>query len=257
MARGEITRPECRREGLRRASHTMPQEWVVTAPALPTPSPRPACTTDVRAVVKAIFHPARSGCPWRLPPKAFPPYRTAPGCPHRRRNDATWQTADHQPVMLARGTQGRRDRQPIGKDRRGRRSARRSLPSDPIRGMPARRSSAASGISRPTPQAYGGCRACRRHPGSHRRPGAARGDPTRLSAAPRLGPIFADGPTRATSSRTRSRGLAHGGWRPPAAATPRTAFVCRRADGRSRGASLGRTAIAGRPRTSRSPSRVP
>ena len=81
------------------------------------------------------------------PSKEFPPYRTAPGCLHRRRNDATWQTADHQPVMLARGTQGRRDRQPIGKDLRGRRSARRSLPSDPIRGMPASRSCAASGIS--------------------------------------------------------------------------------------------------------------
>ena len=33
-------------------------------------------TTDLREVVKAILHLLRSGCPWRLLPKEFPPRST-------------------------------------------------------------------------------------------------------------------------------------------------------------------------------------
>jgi len=35
--------------------------------------------TDLRAVVDAILHIARSGCQWRLLPKDFPPFTTVQG----------------------------------------------------------------------------------------------------------------------------------------------------------------------------------
>lgn len=52
-------------------------EWKVLEPLIPGPKPsgRPR-TTDVRAVVNAIFYLLRSGCQWRMMPKEYPPYQT-------------------------------------------------------------------------------------------------------------------------------------------------------------------------------------
>lgn len=52
-------------------------EWRTIAPLLPKSKPggRPR-TTDVRAVVNAIFYILRSGCAWRMLPRDFPPYQT-------------------------------------------------------------------------------------------------------------------------------------------------------------------------------------
>jgi transposase len=108
MAWTEITRPKYRREGLRYASDTRDQEWVVIAPLMPPPPcrGRPR-TTDLRAVVNAIFYLAQSGCQWRLLPKEFPPFTTVQGYFYRWRDDGTWKTINHELVMLARETQGR------------------------------------------------------------------------------------------------------------------------------------------------------
>ena len=51
--------------------------WALVAPVLPAARPggRPR-TTDVRAVVNAIFYLLRTGCQWRLLPREFPRWGT-------------------------------------------------------------------------------------------------------------------------------------------------------------------------------------
>ena len=108
MAWTEITRPKYRREGLRYASDTTDQEWAVIAPHMPrAPRRGRPRTTDLRAVVNAIFYLAQSGCQWRLLPKEFPPFTTVQGYVSRWRDDGTWKTINHELVMLAREAQGR------------------------------------------------------------------------------------------------------------------------------------------------------
>lgn len=108
MAWTETTRPKYQREGLRYASDTTDQEWAVIAPYMPPASRRGRPrTTELRAVVNAIFYLAQSGCQWRLLPKEFPPYSTVQGYFYRWRDDGTWQTINHALVMLTREAQGR------------------------------------------------------------------------------------------------------------------------------------------------------
>ena len=51
--------------------------WAWVAPVLPAARPggRPR-TTNLRAVLNAIFYLLRTGCQWRLLPREFPPYGT-------------------------------------------------------------------------------------------------------------------------------------------------------------------------------------
>jgi putative transposase len=51
--------------------------WAIVEPHLPSAKPggRPR-STDLRAVVNAIFYLLRSGCQWRLLPRCFPPWST-------------------------------------------------------------------------------------------------------------------------------------------------------------------------------------
>jgi len=108
MAWTEITRPKYRRDGLRYASDTTDQEWAIIAPLLPAPSRRGRPrTTDLRAVVNAVFYIAQTGCQWRLLPKDFPPFTTVQGYFYRWRDDGTWQTINHHLLMRAREAAGR------------------------------------------------------------------------------------------------------------------------------------------------------
>ncbi len=51
--------------------------WTVMAPLLPPPRPGGRHrTTDLRAVLNAIFYLLRTGCQWRLLPNEFPPWGT-------------------------------------------------------------------------------------------------------------------------------------------------------------------------------------
>ena len=52
-------------------------EWAILAPFIPPAKVggRPR-TPDMREVGKAIVYVLRSGCPWRMLPKDFPPYQT-------------------------------------------------------------------------------------------------------------------------------------------------------------------------------------
>ena len=51
--------------------------WAVVEPQLPAalPGGRPR-TTNLRAVVNAIFYSLRTGCQWRLLPREYPPRST-------------------------------------------------------------------------------------------------------------------------------------------------------------------------------------
>ena len=74
---GEITRAQYRRDGLRYASDTTDAEWAIIAPFMPPPATRGRQrTTDLRAVVNALFYIAQTGCQWRMLPKDFPPFTT-------------------------------------------------------------------------------------------------------------------------------------------------------------------------------------
>ncbi len=108
MAWTEVTRPKYQRSGLRYASGTTDKEWAVVAPYLPKRCRRGRPrTTDLRAVVDAIFYIAQTGCQWRLLPKEFPPYTTVQRYFYRWRDDGTWRRINHELLMLTREAIGR------------------------------------------------------------------------------------------------------------------------------------------------------
>jgi transposase len=108
MAWTEITRAKYRRDGLRYASDTTEEEWAIIAPHLPAKfrRGRPR-TTDLRAVVNAIFYIAQTGCQWRLLPRDFPPVTTVQGYFYQWRDDGRWSAINHDLVMRAREAAGR------------------------------------------------------------------------------------------------------------------------------------------------------
>src|SRR4029434_5910916 len=67
-------------------------EWNYIQPHLPAPEGfgRPR-THDLREILNAVFYLLKSGCPWRLRPRACP--RWSPGCWYFRtwRIDGTWE----------------------------------------------------------------------------------------------------------------------------------------------------------------------
>jgi len=108
MAWTEITRPKYRRDGLRYASDTTDEEWLVIERQLPGPRGRGGPRkTPLRSVVNAIFYIAQSCCQWRMLPKEFPPFTTVQYYFYRWRDDGTWLTINHELVLLAREREGR------------------------------------------------------------------------------------------------------------------------------------------------------
>jgi len=53
-------------------------------------------------MVTAILYLLRSGCPWRLLPKGFPPRSTVQRYFYAWRDDATWRRINHHLLMAAR-----------------------------------------------------------------------------------------------------------------------------------------------------------
>jgi transposase len=104
----EATRPKYVRAGLRYASDMTDAEWAVIAPMLPPPKRRGRPRrVDFRAVVDALFYLLRSGCPWRLLPKCFPPRSTVQRYFYAWRDSGLWQTINHALLLLAREADGR------------------------------------------------------------------------------------------------------------------------------------------------------
>ncbi len=104
----EITRPKYGRDGLRYASDLTSAEWNLIEPYMPRAKAvgRPR-TTDLREVVNAILYLLRSGCPWRMLPKEFPPRSTVQRYFYAWRDDATWQRINHHLLMAVREAEGR------------------------------------------------------------------------------------------------------------------------------------------------------
>jgi putative transposase len=67
-------------------------EWQIISPMIPpSKSGGRKRTTDMRAVVNAIFYIERSGCQWRMLPKDFPPRSTVGEYFYQWRDDGTTQ----------------------------------------------------------------------------------------------------------------------------------------------------------------------
>src|SRR5918995_1109702 len=102
-ARGQYARPAARH-----ATDLTDAEFTLVAPHLPAPSRigRPR-EVDLREVLDAIFYLLRTGCPWRLLPREFPPRSTVFGYFRRLWEDGTWPTLHALLVMAAREQAGR------------------------------------------------------------------------------------------------------------------------------------------------------
>lgn len=66
-------------------------EWALLHPLLPPAKPggRPR-SSDLRSILNAIFYVLRSGCPWRLVPRDFPPWSTVYDYFRRWRDAGVW-----------------------------------------------------------------------------------------------------------------------------------------------------------------------
>ena len=73
------------------------EEWLYVRPHLPEPAPqgRPRLH-GLRAILDAVFYVLKSGCPWRLLPREFPPWKTVYDWFRRWRIDGTWERLNAQ-----------------------------------------------------------------------------------------------------------------------------------------------------------------
>ena len=80
MAWTKITRAQYERKACRYSTDLTDEEFAVMEPYLPAAKPlgRPR-RTDLREVVNAILYVLRTGCPWNLLAKDFPPSSTVYG----------------------------------------------------------------------------------------------------------------------------------------------------------------------------------
>jgi putative transposase len=67
-------------------------EWHCISPHLPEPTGqgRPRLHS-LRAILNAVFYVLKSGCPWRLLPRDFPPWKTVYAWFRRWKLDGTWE----------------------------------------------------------------------------------------------------------------------------------------------------------------------
>jgi putative transposase len=83
-------------------------EWECLQLHVPAPNKRGRPRThDTREILNAIFYVLRSGCPWRLLPRDFPPWCTVYHCFRRWSLDGTWERLNHTIRECLRTTLGR------------------------------------------------------------------------------------------------------------------------------------------------------
>ncbi len=101
-------RAEHSRAGLRYGSDLTDSEWRVIEPYLPPPRPRGRRRRwPMRAIVEAIFYVLRCGCPWRLLPDSFPPWRAVYRWFSIMRDDGVFESLNHYLVQRDRVSAGR------------------------------------------------------------------------------------------------------------------------------------------------------
>jgi transposase len=102
------TRAEHARDDLRYPSDLTDAEWQILAPLLPPPADTGRHRSwPMRELINAIFFVLRGGRSWRMLPQHFPPHQTAYRGFTRFRDDGTWESLNHQLVMLDRERAGR------------------------------------------------------------------------------------------------------------------------------------------------------
>ena len=108
MAWTKITRDQYERKACRYSTDLTDEEFAVMEPYFPAAKPlgRPR-KTDLREVVNAILYVLRTGCPWNLLPKDFPPTSTVYGYFRRWQMDGIWASMHHALVMRMREHLGR------------------------------------------------------------------------------------------------------------------------------------------------------
>jgi len=84
------------------------EEWCCFGPHLPEPTGwgRPRLH-GLRAILDAVFYVLKSGCPWRLLPRDFPPWKTVYDWFRRWRIDGTWERLNAELGELVRTRSGR------------------------------------------------------------------------------------------------------------------------------------------------------
>ena len=102
-ARRQYARPAARY-----ATDLTDAEWALLAPHPPAPNRlgRPRAV-DLREVLNALLYLLRTGCPWRLLPKEFPPRSTVFDYFRRLWEDGTWPAIHALLVMAAREQAGK------------------------------------------------------------------------------------------------------------------------------------------------------
>jgi transposase len=147
MAWTDAARRQYARPAERYAADLTDAEWALLAPHPPAPNRlgRPRAV-DLREVLNALLSLLRTGCPWRLLPKEFPPRSTAFDYFRRLWEDGTWPALHAMLVMAAREQAGKGASPTAGIIDSQRASARRK-PAVPRATTPARRSTGASGTS--------------------------------------------------------------------------------------------------------------
>jgi putative transposase len=90
-------------------------EWRCIGPHLPEPAgqgrPRLHC---LRAILDAVFYVLKSGCPWRLLPKDFPPWKSVYDWFRKWRIDGTWERLNAALRGVLRTRSGRNPRPSAG-----------------------------------------------------------------------------------------------------------------------------------------------
>lgn len=82
-------------------------EFSLISALLPRPKRRGRKPTDARKILDALFYLIRSGCPWRLLPKDFPPFTTVQNRFYAWRDSGLWTQIVCLLVMDAREAEGR------------------------------------------------------------------------------------------------------------------------------------------------------
>jgi transposase len=82
-------------------------EFALISAILPPPKRRGRKPTKARVILNALFYLIRSGCPWRLLPKEFPPFTTVQNRFYAWRDSGLWAQIVCLLVMSAREAEGR------------------------------------------------------------------------------------------------------------------------------------------------------
>jgi len=104
----DITRQKHARNGLRYSSDLTDAEWAVIAAELP-PRSRLGRPTKwpLREIMNALCYVLRSGLPWRMLPKDFPPVSTVQRYFYAWRDRGVWSRINHVLVIILRERTGR------------------------------------------------------------------------------------------------------------------------------------------------------